>query len=201
MYALGKRSEQGKALERAVGLRLDLRSAVLIGCDLSEMDFSQSLLGGVKLSFANLSHSDISETDLRRTDFSESELECADFIGAICWNTNFSKVRGTFLNFSEATLSSSDFKYARWSGPNLSRATVMNSEFANATFEDANLSGTYFRTSETDLAVQSQKYGITQAQLDEARSDPLNPPQLNGLLDSETLNPLVWRGLTLGEKD
>ena len=37
MYALGKRSEIGKSLERAAGLRLDLRSASLIGCDLARI--------------------------------------------------------------------------------------------------------------------------------------------------------------------
>ncbi len=49
MYALGKRSEVGKSLEKKAEIRLDLRSASLVGCDLSEMDFSNALLGGADL--------------------------------------------------------------------------------------------------------------------------------------------------------
>ena len=37
--------------------------------------------------------------------------------------------------------------------------------------------------------------GLTQAQLDEARADPANPPKLGGIVqDAETGELLVWRG-------
>ena len=67
MYALGKRSEIGKSLERAAGLPLDLRSASLVGCDLEDMDFSNALLGGVDLSYVNFTNTILSGADLRRT--------------------------------------------------------------------------------------------------------------------------------------
>ena len=41
--------------------------------------------------------------------------------------------------------------------------------------------------------------GLTQGQLDEARSDPNNPPFLEGVLDAETGEQLVWRGKPLDD--
>ncbi len=42
--------------------------------------------------------------------------------------------------------------------------------------------------------------GLTQAQLDEARSDPDNPPNLEGVFDAETSERLVWQGKLLEEE-
>ena len=39
--------------------------------------------------------------------------------------------------------------------------------------------------------------GLTQAQLDSAIADPENPPKLEGVLDAETGEQLVWRGRAL----
>ncbi len=36
--------------------------------------------------------------------------------------------------------------------------------------------------------------GLTQAQLDQARADPDNPPKLDGVEDAVTGKQLVWRG-------
>ena len=41
--------------------------------------------------------------------------------------------------------------------------------------------------------------GLTQAQLDVARSAPENPPELEGVLDAKTGEQLVWRGRPLGD--
>ena len=65
---------------------------------------------------------------------------------------------------------------------------------SGATLRDTDLSGTYLSYNPhggtaTDLAT-----GLTQAQLDEACADPDNSPRLDGVLDAETDEPLVWRG-------
>ena len=41
--------------------------------------------------------------------------------------------------------------------------------------------------------------GLTQAQLDTACANPKTPPMLEGLMDAETGEPLVWRGKPLGD--
>ena len=38
--------------------------------------------------------------------------------------------------------------------------------------------------------------GLTQAQIDQAWADPGNPPQLEGVVDGSTGEPLVWHGRT-----
>ena len=73
-------------------------------------------------------------------------------------------------------------------------------EFKNASLHDADLSWAYFGTNESELAACSEKVGLTQAQLDEARWDSWRPPYLNGLLDAETLRPLVLKRQVSGEQ-
>ena len=197
MYALGKRSEVGKCLERAAGLRLDLRSASLRGCDLGDMDFSNALLGGVDLSYANFTKTIFSGADLRRTIFANAKLNGTDFSGTICYKTNLSRVSGDLPNFSNSIIANSNFKDACWTRPNFREVRIASCEFTNASLKDADLSGANFSTDLSALAAQSQECGITQPQLDEARSERNKPPILNGLLDSKTLQPLIWRGRTL----
>ena len=36
--------------------------------------------------------------------------------------------------------------------------------------------------------------GLTQKQIDRARADPDNSPNLEGVLDAESGKPIVWRG-------
>ena len=54
---------------------------------------------------------------------------------------------------------------------------------------EANLSGVKFSGGGPQPA-----QGLTQAQLDDARADPNNPPELTGVLDAGSGAPLVWRG-------
>ena len=192
MYALGKRSEIGKSLERAAGLRLDLRSASLVGCDLEDMDFSNALLGGVDLSYVNFTNTILSGADLRRTIFAKARLDGTDFSGATFFKTSLSRVSGDLPNFSNSLIANSNFKDACWTRPNFREVRIAACDFTNASLKDADLSGANFSTDLSALAAQSQECGITQRQLDEARSEPNKPPILNGLLDSKnsaTLSP------------
>ena len=71
----------------------------------------------------------------------------------------------------------------------LSGAHFLSARLDNVNLTDANLSGTEFSIDGPQTAK-----GLTQAQLDQARADPSNPPNLAGVLDAETGLPLVWRG-------
>ena len=111
--------------------------------------------------------------------------------------TSLSRVSGDLPNFSNSLIANSNFKDACWTRPNFREVRIAACDFTNASLKDADLSGANFSTDLSALAAQSQECGITQRQLDEARSEPNKPPILNGLLDSKTLQPLVWRGRTL----
>ena len=65
--------------------------------------------------------------------------------------------------------------------------------------EDADLTGTSFSRDRGIGGRQNPAKGLTQAQLDEARSDPDNPPDLEGVLDAETGEQLVWQGKPLDD--
>ena len=84
-------------------------------------------------------------------------------------------------------------------GAKLQGARLMNADLTGAHFLDANLKGANF----TDAIVSGVEFsvggpqtakGLTQVQLDQACAEPKNPPKLTGVLDSETGEPLVWRG-------
>lgn len=66
----------------------------------------------------------------------------------------------------------------------------------------ANLSGTVLVRPRTPTGLPEKPdrrpvTGLTQEELNEARADPTRPPNLDGVLDAETGEPLVWRGAPL----
>lgn len=74
-------------------------------------------------------------------------------------------------------------------GSNLAGADLSGAKFGmgslkDALLGDADISGTLL----------AQVKGLTQHQLDQARADIDNPPKLEGVLDAETGQPLVWTG-------
>ena len=74
----------------------------------------------------------------------------------------------------------------------LSGANFLDANLNKANISSANLSGVEFSIGGPQTAK-----GLTQAQLDEARADPINPPKLTGVHDAESGEPLVWRGKLL----
>ena len=113
--------------------------------------------------------------DLRYADLSSLWLEDANLSEAKLWDVNLCGA----MPF-RANLSGAELWYA-----NLSRAAL----------DDTNLSGTEFSTGYGEAPAT----GLTQAQLNVARTDPDNPPKLDGVVDAETGELLVWRGKPLSE--
>lgn len=110
-----------------------------------------------------------------------SNLQTADANLSRAWLTN--------ANLSNAILRRADLSNARLRQANLSNADLSGASLKNANLEGANLTGSSFGNGRRNPAT-----GLTQARLDKARSDPDNPPNLNGILDAETGEQLVWRG-------
>ena len=194
LAAIRDRCQIEKIQKRPLAFRVDLGGASIVGCDLTDMDLSYAILDQARLNSCNLSGSILSDAELSQTDFSGAEISECVFARAKTWKTDFSQVWGKQPDFSDTSLMRTNFSDAKWASPIFRGAMFAGCEFKNAELTSADLSGAYFLASTNELAAQSLEFGITQSQLDEARSDPLNPPQLNGLLDANTLRPLAWNG-------
>ena len=77
-----------------------------------------------------------------------------------------------------------DFTGINMSKANLSYAMILDTILLNTWLHDANLSGTQFIAG----------HNLTQEQLDQARAELDNPPDVRGVLDAKTGNPLIWTG-------
>ncbi len=157
--------------------RLDLCKANLINAQLGRANLSNADLRGVGLCDAWLLRVNLSGALLTRADLSNAKLMGADLSNVqLMW----AKLPGTWLD-----------------GVNLSGAKLWR----------ADLSGANLSTTEVELYEEIQEGGIkstgesssavtvlTQSQLDEARAESDNLPKIDGVLDAETGEQLVWNG-------
>lgn len=112
-------------------------------------------------------------------------LTKADLSGSVLPNADLSSARLRDANLTGATFRHADLSDARFWGADLS----------NAILRDANLSGADFcGVDAKSVAYQEPARGLTQGQLDDAWADPDNPPKLDGVLDADTGQQLIWRG-------
>ena len=177
---LGLVDKVGQNLWRGKLFPSQLVGALLEGADLREAglasaDMQGASLGGAKLDEADLSGAKLVGADLRATSLRDAELSNADLT-----NTN--------LDGSGADLSGANLTCAKLIGAKLGRAKL-----AGAKFEGADISGADF-VHDWQHERPSPASGLTQEQVDQAKADPSRPPILDGILDSVTNKPLVWKG-------
>ena len=172
----------------------NLSGAIFDYADLREATLYKVKLRGTRFYYANLSGARFNDMDLSMADFSDGNLS-----GAILASANLSRANFQHAIITNALLTRANVSGAVFLGANLSGARLMNADLTGAHFLDANLKDANF----TDAIVSGVEFsvggpqtakGLTQAQLDQARADPKNPPILTGVLDAETGEPLVWRG-------
>ena len=164
----------------------DLRGAHFRGVDLS---VKPSLTGGTFAEFIN-SHQ-------RGADFEGARLHSANMEFATLSGANFSNAKlvdahldGT--NLSEARFSNAKLCNAWLYRADISRSDLMNADLSGAELGGTNLSGAKFVDLDSEILPRPVQ-GLTQSQLDEAIADLDNPPVLDGVLDAETGEQLVWR--------
>ena len=180
MQAIGKRTEAGIVLERAdENFRLYLPNANLQGGVLEELNLS-----GAFLHRANLSRASLRDSDLSRAFLGDSDLSGARLPSTIL----------SSASFETADLSNAKFPFAK-----LDNARFFSANLTGADLKYADLTRAFFNV-RGRAGTPSPAKGLTQAQLDEARSDPDNPPFLEGVLDAKTGKQLVWRGKPLEEE-
>ena len=134
-------------------------------------------LRGATLIDANLADASLWDADLAHTFFlgvnlSESRL----------WHVNLAHAR-----WSEVDLTGVDFGHAE----DMHGAIFESVDMTDAKFVETNLTGVDF-TGGGEGPVR----GLTQRQLDDACADRDMPPNLDGVTDAKTGEPLVWRGAT-----
>ena len=185
MEAIGARREQHLDLEREAGFRLDLHGAKLPNAQISDLNFSGADLTRANLSDADLKGANLSGAELFFTKLRVAVLDGADLSKADLMHAKLSDAVLCGANLCKADLSRADLSDALLFGANLSSAKLDDTNLAGA-----DLAGTPFHSASPDPVI-----GLTQAQLDLARADEDNVPELDGVVDAETGKPLVWRGL------
>ncbi len=208
---------RGARLPGAQFLNADLSNAFFHHAVLSRANFANSNLSDASLRHADLSESVCSDVKFTRTRFEsanlsgallqDQDLQMASFHHANLSGANLLRAKLSRAIFQDAVLTkawleSSDLSNAVFSGADLSgaglaKANLSNAQFLDADLKGADLSDANLSGSEFSIGGPQRAKGLNQAQLDRARSDPNNPPNLAGVLDSETGEDLTWRGKPL----
>ncbi len=164
----GMLNEDAKAVMGAIGARRESHLRL-------ERDAEYWLnLSGAKLQNANLQGTNLSSLDLPTVQ------------DGVWPNRTFTDLSGA--HFYDANLELAILKNADLSG-----AYLLGTKLSGVDFDGTNLSGAMLSINNGSEPAK----GLTQSQLDRARADPNNPPQLDSVVDAETGKPLVWRGRPL----
>ena len=164
----GMLNEDAKAVLDAIGARRECLIRLERDAEYW-LDLSRADLNDASLLGANLSSLELPAVE----GGARPKPTCTDLSGANCLNAN---------------LGSANLKYA-----DLSHIYLVGTNLSGVDLTDANLSGARFSADKGWKPAN----GLTQAQLDEARADPDNPPYLEGVVDAKTGKPLFWLGRPL----
>ena len=195
-------------LDHAILFQADLSNARLEEANLSNAELSNGNLANAWLWRANLTNAklegaNLSNAKLGWANLSNAKLGMANLSSARLELANLSNAKLVKTNLSNTTLRGANLFKAGLGGANLSNATLEDADLSNAILWSANLAGADLWNADLSGAnlsshnthtTSSPLTGLTQAQLDEARADPENPPKLDGTLDAGTGLPLVWTG-------
>ena len=154
----------------------------LSGASLFRTDLSGAILTNANLSRASLLYVNLSDVVLTGANLSRANLNHANLSGTMLVGADLSGAR----------LFGADLTDAMLPGANLSDAELLKVSLSRANLSGANLSGADL--SHPEEPGLYEVLDLTQAQLDQAIAYPDNPPKLDGVLDVETGEQLVWRG-------
>ena len=139
-------------------------------------------LRGADLSGATLRVTRLSNAWLDRAILTRATLILADLSGA---------------NLNGADLRETNLLIGKLNGATLVGADLTDADLRGAILTGAEFGGVFWIRNEDGTVAERVTTGLTQAQLDEARADPDDPPKLNDLRDADTRKRLVWRGKTI----
>lgn len=182
--------------------------------DLTSLNLCNFDLHGGKIINMDLSNTDLSGSSLRgstfrRTNFRNTKLNGASLGGSvfIAPKDHDNRIESAPLRLIEANLFDVSLNNAYLFGAQLMNAQLKHASLKNAhlaganvtgaNFEGANISGARF--SEKPARLQHCTVGLTQNQLDQTWRSVAKAPFLDGVVDAETDEPLVWRGKVRGK--
>ncbi len=198
MQAIAVRKETSVALEREAEFELDFSYADLRGMEIWSWGTD---LSGAQFKRANLSGAFIADANLSRAELESANMSDVHLVGADMSRTVLEDAILPNANLGRANLASANLAGVDMSCANLAAVNLCGAYFGGQHFPrghdgailirpasmGANLSGAYL----------GEVKNLTQMQLDGARADPKKPPKLEGTVDAETGEPLVWRGEAL----
>ena len=185
--------------------QMDLCGAYLRGARLGSAKLSGADMEGADMTGASLSTADLRDARMVSACLHRAHMLNADLSGARFLMADLSYIVAQRARFTGADLSSANLSHAQLQRADLSGALIGTADLTGASLRDANLSGASFgkstRVTASDSPVSETVIArVTQAQLDEARADPDNPPKIDPVVvDAETGAPLVWNGKVLAE--
>ena len=178
----------------------DLSDAFFNYANLSRAEFRNGNFTRTRLFHANLKCAILQDTDLSMGDFNYANLSGANLRQAKLPGAYFQEAIVTGAGLEDANLSGAHFLDANLCGARLVKADLSGANFLDANLNKANISDANLTGVEFSNGGRQKAKGLTQAQLDEARADPNNPPILTGVHDAESAEPLVWHGKLLNNE-
>ena len=179
MEAIGSRNDTTVEIERENNYKPDLSGAYLAHLQLRKGNLSGAILEKTTLENAFLANANLSQARLFDAKLSQANLAFANMNGA---------------DLGIASLRSADLRLAKLNAADLSEADLACAVCHGAKFHRAILF--YTNLSATDLSHRGQDpaTGLTQSDLDGAKTDNGQPPLLTGCVDDTTGVRLVWNG-------
>ncbi len=163
-------------------LRQDVQTAldVITAPHVRQYDLEQAAGFRLELAGANLAH---------------AILWNADLSGAILWEADVTFAQLNNADLMGAALGSARLCAATLVGTNLAYSDLHGVDFANASMQDANLSNAQFSKLDGEITAK----GLTQSQLNSALAHPHYEPELKGVSDAQTGEPLIWQYKSEGD--
>lgn len=197
-----RNTEQLDAEEKE-GYLLDLTGLNLRNTDLHQGKFINMDLSGTDMSESSLWGSTFRQTNFRNTIMNRAELGGSVFDVPKDQKDNMVSVPLLFIdaNLFDVTLDNANLTGAQLTNARLENTSLQNARLAgaivtDANFESANISGARFVEQPTRLT--NCAIGLTQSQLDQTIRTTSRAPFLDGLMDDQTGEPLVWHGKSRG---
>ena len=195
-----------KHLSRARLARANLAESFLVGVDMRRASVSRANLSGASLVAANMSSADLANANLSGTMLASADLTRAIVQGANLSGSDLRRAQMTRAmvyraKLMHADLSGAVLRRAMMQSVNLTGAKLLGIDATGASLMFANLTsaefGVFTIQDNSGARETRETVGLTQRELDRAVADPDNPPKLEGVLDAETGEELVWRGREL----
>ena len=132
---------------------------------------------------------------LRGANMGHLQVRAAKLAGAWLTKANLSGAVLPYADLSDARLRQANLSGVQFRHADLSDAKFWGADLSKTILYDANLSGADLSGVDANSPMYKEPVrGLTQEQLDEAWADSDNPPKLDGVLDAETGEQLIWRG-------